>query len=141
MTSFVLIALLFPFFGVISLFVLVGGVLFDVDHTLVYASKKRLRSKGISFKKMRHYFMHEHTKKDLKKNIFVFHTIEFLLLLGVLSFLNTLFLMMFLGLLLHLILDWAYEMMFRKAVKNLSVIAWLARAAKLGQKSARKRRT
>ena len=45
-------------------------------------------------------------RNEFKRGIFVFHSIEFLILLFILSFVNQIFLMILLGVVIHLLLDY-----------------------------------
>ncbi len=79
--------------------------LFDVDHYLAYI----IRKKDFSFKKSYRFFVESRYKaiEKPKKRPFLFisHTIEFLILMIILSFFNKTILYMTIGLLFHSILD------------------------------------
>ena len=105
--SAILAAILFPFFGFYSLAVFIGGFLIDFDHVLFYLAK----FKSLNLKKAHHYYRNIAVKKDMeeyKKVILVFHSIEFIALMLVLSFYYKPFLALFMGAMLHMIMDMLY---------------------------------
>jgi len=105
--SAILVLILYPFFGPLSLIALVGGFLIDVDHLLSYAFKFR----SLSIRKAYRYHRNcgcLKTGKDGEKMspmLHIFHTPEFLILCIALSFYSRLVLIFTLSLLIHLILD------------------------------------
>ena len=83
----------FPFtFFEISLIV-------DVDHYLFLIIKKN------SFNLRKSYFYHKNLPKKHKPIMHIFHCIEFLILIGILSFYSRFILLIFIGLIFHSILD------------------------------------
>lgn len=102
--SLILAALAYPFFGIQSILIIVGGFLIDADHYLFYIAKFR----NLSIRKAYNY--HKDIKpisknQKQKLNPYVFHTAEFMLLLLFLSFKSTLFLIFLGGVVLHVIMD------------------------------------
>ena len=74
LTSLILTALFYPFFGLNSLWIFVGGFLIDFDHYLYYVFK----FKNLSVKKA--YYYHVKVDKrtvDDKDLLHLFHTVEF----------------------------------------------------------------
>lgn len=96
--------LLFPIYDWYSLIVLISSFIFDIDHYLFFIITK----KEFSLRKAYSYFKNTHDTKNIglmRTMLMVFHTLEFYILLIVLSLLNRLFLMVLIGVLLHGILD------------------------------------
>lgn len=109
LSSSILAALLYPLFNWKVLLILAGGVLIDIDHYLWYVCK----FKNISVVKCYGHFMKGTNKGNVFKNIgvlIIFHTIEFLLVMLVLSFYIKFALLFTIGLLSHYLLDliWLY---------------------------------
>lgn len=102
--SFLLMLVIWPFFGFWSLFVLLGGVFIDVDHYLRYIFLK----KNWNLKKA-YYFFKRRDCNCLKKEVYIFHTIETLILLIILSFFHKLFFITLIGWLLHISMDFFYN--------------------------------
>ena len=99
--SAILVLILYPFFGPLSLIALVGGFLIDVDHLLSYAFKFR----SLSIRKAYRYHRNFGCLKEGRKAIHIFHSPEFLILCIVLSFYSQLMLIFTVSLLIHLMLD------------------------------------
>ena len=76
--GFILSIGLFPFFGFYSFFILIASVFLDIDHYFYFVVK----TKKLSLKKAYQY----HKKLKCGQCIFcIFHTIEFLIILGIFS--------------------------------------------------------
>jgi len=117
--SLLLTVVFYPVFGPVTLWILVGGVLIDVDHPLVYLA----RFKNFSLKKAVHYF---ESNKDLMPALFIFHTLEFLAIMVVLSFFYRPAVWFTIGMFVHYLADWFSE--YRKSGKLLkpySFFYWL----------------
>lgn len=102
--SLILAAILFPFFGLYSLFALVGGYLVDVDHLIFYW----IKFKSLNIKQVYRYFRDIVQRKDVEEHntvIAVFHSLELMGLLIVLSFYHIVFFVILIGLIVHVILD------------------------------------
>lgn len=102
--SLILAAILFPFFGLYSLFALVGGYLVDVDHLIFYW----IKFKSLNIKQAYRYFRGILQRKDVEEHntvIAVFHSLELMGLLIVLSFYHIVFFVILIGLIVHVILD------------------------------------
>jgi len=95
-SSIVPIIMLFPIYKYSSLLFLVGSYLIDADHYLWYI----LRYKDISFR-------NAYKESLLKKNgrLHIFHTIEFWILIWILSFRFEIIFIVFLGVIFHMSLD------------------------------------
>lgn len=107
------------------MFVLVGGVLIDGDHYLWYVYRYR---KVNFFDAYRHYI------KNLEKNDFtadigillVLHTIEFLIIMLVLSFYDAIFLLFTVGLIFHYILDAVFlYFVAKRVIADYSAVHWI----------------
>src|SRR3989338_1828890 len=95
----VLSLILMPFFGFYSFFALIPSVLLDLDHYLLYIIKTR----QLSFKKAVEY----HRKGGCgRHHLCIFHTVEFLLLLGILSISSKIMMVVFIGTIVHLFVDY-----------------------------------
>ena len=119
LVSIVLFIIFYPFFGPATLWILAGGVLIDIDHPSLYI----FRFKKFRLKEMFNYF--ENNKK-LMVGLFVFHNVEFLLLMIALSFFYQAAFWFTIGLFVHYLSDWLSE--FRKGgtfLKPYSFFYWL----------------
>ena len=92
------------------LLIFLSSFLIDVDHYFYYIFKEKNLSLTKAYawgkKSGRKWdILSLKEKKEYKTPIFIFHGIEFLFLLVILSFFNNLFLYIFLGIIIHLILD------------------------------------
>lgn len=123
--STILFIILYPFFGVSSVLAYIGGWLIDLDHMLYYAVKFR----SLNYFKANRYF--RELKPSGKKIINVFHTTEVWLLMLILSFLNTYALIITLGLALHIILDFLYQIQAKKTeIRYHTLTGWIIDLAK-----------
>ncbi|MAG02050.1 hypothetical protein CMI42_01830 [Candidatus Pacearchaeota archaeon] len=94
-----------------TLIIFLASFLMDIDHYLFYIYEK----KDFSVKKSMKYFVDGRNhwltlspkeKKKHKKPIFIFHGIEFWLIILILTQLTYSFWFVLLGFLIHMILDW-----------------------------------
>ncbi len=137
LSSLVLTIILYPFFGVWSLAVFIGGFLIDVDHYFYWAMKNRsldpiasYKSQTIESKRNKERF-----KKIKKRPLYlrwdrlhIFHVWEFWVLMFLLVFVHKFFLINFLGMVLHLSLD--FIDLFKDRVygrRAVSFFCWLKR--------------
>lgn len=79
--------------------ILLSSILIDFDHYLYYIIKKK------DFSLKRAYIWHERLDKFHKPMMMVFHTVEFLILVLILSYFNRIFIFIFIGMIFHSILD------------------------------------
>ena len=116
--------MLYPFFGLSILWVFFAGFLIDVDHYIYYV----LKFKDLNLKKSYKYFADYIKKKHFKDVLFIFHTIEFFVLLIILSFYSKLMFLFLISTILHQILDLFdfYRYNFWDA-RAFSLILWLKR--------------
>ncbi|MCK5283476.1 MAG: hypothetical protein KAK00_08790 [Nanoarchaeota archaeon] len=104
LASSILALILYPSFGISSLFIFITGFLIDIDHILYYY----IRFKKFSIKET---YVHclkmgkKINKEEYKKLILIFHNWELMFVLLLLSIVNKIFLVMSIGLLFHLIMD------------------------------------
>jgi len=114
--SYILI-LFFHFTLFSGIIIFLSSVLIDFDHYLIYAMKGK-------FNLIKNYKEHKtwtakreslsiNERKKYKKQIFLFHGVETYLLFFILSFIHPLFLYIFLGIMLHIIVD-LFELIYKK---------------------------
>ena len=120
--STILALFLYPFFGPISFIALIGGWLIDVDHYLYNIVKHR------SFNIKKSYRYYKKGKARFSFCLHIFHTVEFWLFMLALSFLSNIFLIFFLGMMLHMTMDFfdAWRKNFKLTkVRATSILEWL----------------
>ena len=96
-------------FSVVLIFL--ASVFIDFDHYLWYFYRKKslnLKDAYFWFKEKRQKWLKLSKKgrEDYKRVYLVFHSIEFWIILGLLSFINQIFLFILIGVLFHMILDY-----------------------------------
>lgn len=119
--SLILALALYPVFGLGSLFVFIGGSLIDIDHILLYF----LKSGKISMKGTYDYcrsIAKTGNKRELKKTFRIFHNVEFLVILLILSTVNKIFFIISLGMISHLVMDIIYETRYFGVIHGYSLI-------------------
>ena len=123
--SIILSALLYPLFGWKVLLILISGVLIDIDHYFWYIYKYRKIDIFESYK----FFIKPMNEKDFKSImgiLLIFHTVEFLTIMIVLSYFNKIILIFTIGLLLHYALDLIYlYFVAERFLVNHSIIYWI----------------
>lgn len=106
----IILYLVFPLTVLEASVIFLSSFLIDVDHYLWHIFNK----KSMSLKKSIDYFFNKRKKYTLmdskerekyKKTILFFHSLEFLIIVLLLSFINRFFLFVFIGLFFHLFLD------------------------------------
>jgi len=118
--------ILYPYIGFYSLIVFLSGFVFDIDHYFYYA----VRKKDISLINAYSYSL-ERTKSGKKeRDVFhSFHTVEFWILLIILSFwIHKIFLFVFIGLIFHMFFDWIA--MWKEQCfggRAWSILGWISR--------------
>ena len=134
LVSAIICALLFPFYGWNALFVIVGGVLIDIDHYLLYIGlfkdanfiKAYKYHKSIVAKAYNHPKSISNDMEFKRGNLCIFHTIEFLLLLLLLSYFHTIPFLIMAGVLSHYILDIIFQVStFKSIVMAPSILLWM----------------
>ena len=123
--SIILTAALYPVFRWKVVLILVGGVLIDIDHYFWYAYKYKKINIFESYK----FFIRPMDEKNFESImgiLLVFHTVEFLIIMAVLSYFSKFALIFTIGLLLHYALDLIYlYIVAKKFIINHSVIHWV----------------
>jgi len=103
-------------------------ILIDIDHYFLHI----ITNKNFNLSKAYKYFRYELRKKRIKKSktlLLIFHTIEFFIILLILSLFFSFFWPMFFGCLFHEIIDLIYEA-FRKDKKYIkapSLVLYIAK--------------
>ena len=124
----ILAVILFPFYNYLSLLVFIFGFFIDFDHYFYDIFANKNLSLINSYKR--------HMDKSLirKNQLHIFHTVEFIIPFLLLTFIskNIYLLLLCYGLLLHLILDFIYEINIilikkqeMKQTRTKSLILWL----------------
>lgn len=113
--------ILFYFFQLTLLqafIIFLSSVLIDIDHYFYYVFKKRdlnpINSSKWFFKKRSKWFKLSPEKRSkYKTSILIFHGAEFWVLLGFLSFFNSIFLFFLIGIVIHMLFDFI-EMIYHQ---------------------------
>ncbi|MEK6820300.1 MAG: hypothetical protein AABX71_01165 [Nanoarchaeota archaeon] len=95
-----------------------SSVLIDIDHYFFYVWKRRDFSLKNAYnyflRRMKKWFnMHYEERKKYKRMIVIFHGVEFMSLLILLSFIHQIFLFMLVGFFVHMIAD-LIEILYKK---------------------------
>lgn len=123
--SLILAAALYPAFRWKVLFVLIGGVLIDIDHYFwcIYKYKK------FNLIACYRFYVNTNASRDFTQHLgllHIFHTIEFLLLMSLLSLYYDFALLFVIGLIGHYALDLAWYMTVpKRVIANHSLISWV----------------
>ena len=137
LSSLVLVIILYPFYGLMSLVVFIGGFFIDIDHYFYYVFEKRIFHPLRCYQELtREAVLHKKqfqaiTKRPLYMKwdrLHIFHVWEFWLLILFLSFFHSFFFLVLLGMILHLGLD--FIDLFSDRVygrRALSLFGWLYR--------------
>lgn len=123
--SLIIAAAFYPLYSWKVVFIIVGGVLIDIDHYFWYVYKYQ----DLSIIKSYKFYIknvNENNFSNVIGILLVFHTIEFLLLMLVLSLYNQFALIFTIGLLSHYVLDLIYLYFIpRRFIVNHSLIYWV----------------
>ncbi len=126
----ILSIIFYPLFGNYVLIIFLSSFLFDVDHYIEYVIRKKDFSLLKAYKEAKELDRKSHLLKRLLVTdvLHIFHTVEFFLIIVILSFFSKIFLMMLIGLLVHESLD-LLQMIYYKALKfrTHSLILWIKR--------------
>ncbi|MBI2558440.1 hypothetical protein HYW20_03900 [Candidatus Woesearchaeota archaeon] len=125
LVSFILALVLYPIFGWEAVLILAGGILIDFDHYIRFMFKYKNLS---IFECYRHYILmfKKNNFDECNDGLFIFHTIEFAIVIAILSFFNRLAMIFAIGLLAHYLLDLIWHMHVpRRIVANHSLISWI----------------
>lgn len=122
--SAILAAALYPSFQWKAVFALIGGVLIDIDHYFWYI----YRYKKFNLIGCYRFYVDTNESMDFKQHfglLHVFHTIEFLLAMAILSFYSGHALLFAIGLIGHYALDLIWYMTVPKCIiANHSILHW-----------------
>ena len=119
---FTLILKLFSIFTLNQLVIIfLSSFLVDIDHWFVYVSKTGKLGVIGSYK----WFISLEKLKKKPKFLFVFHTIEFFLILILLGTKYQIFQFILMGALFHMFLDIADSIVKKEYWKYLSIIYWI----------------
>lgn len=137
LTSLVLFIIVYPLFGVWGLAVFIGGFLIDVDHYLYHAIERRVLNPSKCYKQLTaESKKNKKTFRSIKKRplyikwdrLHIFHVWEFWLLIVLLSLIYKLFLIVTIGLALHILLDFIDLFIDRVYGRRaISYFGWLSR--------------
>lgn len=115
----------------ILIFFLASWFIIDLDHVLFYSVKYR-NINPFKFWKVSLGKKTFRQDKKYKKPVWIFHSLEFLLILALLSFFNKIVFFVFLGFLFHLVFDWANLIYQKKQIHyKVSLIYTLINNRKL----------
>ena len=105
--------------------IFLASIFIDFDHYLFYVFRKK------DFNLKRAYIWHKSLPKDHKPLMQIFHTIEFFIIIFLLSFIWIGFLFILIGLLLHSIIE-LIDMIYSKKFngREFSLISYLVRDKK-----------
>ena len=128
--SLITAAILFKFYSYNVIFIIIGGIVIDIDHYFLYAKRKKdfnpLRAYKY-FKELDNYFSTNAKKGKKKIRIFdgllVFHTMEFLLILIIFSFYSIKVFLFTAGVVIHLISDLIHNSIKYNIIKRHSILA------------------
>jgi hypothetical protein len=119
LTSVVLAIVLYPVFGWVSVFVVVGGFLVDFDHYLLYI----IRTGDWSLKKSIIYYRKR--KFAVKRPVLhIFHTVEAYIVLLAFALYFRPFLLVLLGFKLHMLLDFVHTAYHKKWGDRTNSVFW-----------------
>lgn len=129
LTAGIILSLIFyPLFGNYVSIIFLSSFLFDVDHYIEYIIRKKDFSLIKAYKEAQELNKIQKSLKRIFINdvLHIFHAIEFIIIIGILSFFSKPFLMILIGLLFHNLLD-IIEMAYYKTFKSRSpsIILWL----------------
>ena len=123
--SLIVILALFPIYKFWTIGILFGGYLIDFDHYLWYILRKR----DFSLKKAYKYSLPENKISKEKDVLHIFHVWEFWVIMLILSFFNIFFTLVFIGMIIHLIMDFIdlHRDLRRIEDRAFSFFMWLRR--------------
>lgn len=115
--------LLWPVFGLGSLIIFASSFLVDFDHFLFYIK----RTKNYNLLKAYSFLKKFAEKRKKEPPLFIFHVIEFWILLFVASLFSKFVSLAFIGIALHMFLDFLDDA-FKKRRRQFSLVTWLWRS-------------
>ncbi len=121
-SSLLLALVLLPFYGTGS-FIILFSVFIDLDHILFYYQKSNKLNVFRAYK----FFKEGKGEKEFG-SLFLFHNIEFLLILLLFYLMSPLMIFLLLGVLLHYALDMLYDYnKVGRTIKNYSILLYLSK--------------
>lgn len=129
LTAGIILSLVFyPFFNYLVIIIFFSSFIFDIDHYIEYIIRKKDFSLIKAYKEAKELNKKQKSFKKVFINdvLHIFHAIEFIIIISILSFFSKPFLMILIGLLFHNLLD-IIEMAYYKTFKSRSpsIILWL----------------
>lgn len=118
----------FQFYGWNVIFILLGGVLVDIDHYLLYILKYRTINIKKAYQRFKGNIKRSKREEPTAFEL-LFHSIEFFVLMIILSFFSQIFFLIFIGLFFHLLTDgvikkWITQIIKKKRIMDYSIIGW-----------------
>ena len=98
--------------------ILFGGLLIDTDHYLLYVAEK----KDWSLRRAYKLFYAMYLRHEKRKSLYLFHTVEFFLVVLALGFVHPIFFYIFAGMIFHLMLDITQAVQRGYYAKSISII-------------------
>lgn len=128
--SFIFSLILFPIYGLWVWIIFISSVLIDIDHPIDYF----IRFKSFNIKKS-YAFARDNAPVLCDKALLMLHTIEFLIILLILTIYlkaySQIFLLIFIGSAFHLTVDFTEVYIKYKKFRQFSLIWWLYRPPKI----------
>lgn len=129
--SLILVVILFPFFGFYSFVVLISGFFIDVDHIIFYW----IRFKSFDLKRTYGYFIGLSEDSEERKRVFrIFHSIELIILIAILSLYHQIFAVLLAGFIVHLSMDINYKNSKSKNLKEFLLVCHIIKNIKMMKK-------
>jgi len=125
LASIIIAAVAYPFYGWNVSLIVAGGVLIDIDHYVWYILKYGKLSMAGCY---RHFMVDGKANdfKDVTGIILIFHTIEFLAAMLILSGFSLFAFLFAMGVLAHYLLDLLWLYLYPKRfICNHSIIHWI----------------
>lgn len=119
-------AALYFVYGENVIYFFLASFIVDIDHIFMIPFKLKYLNIVKQHKAMMYYSYHREFSA-IKKTLFPLHTIEFLFILAAMSFYHEIFILILMGVVVHLLLDMFYEIYrFRQLIKaqNMSALLW-----------------
>lgn len=119
--------MLYPIYGDNVIYLFIGGFFMDLDHIFMVPFRLDYLDVIKQYRQIMHYIKKK-SFDSVRDTLFMFHTIEFMVILLFMSFYSEIFLLILAGVVLHHFLDIVYEFFVLGElikVNNMSVILWV----------------
>jgi len=118
----ILIAILYPFYGSLAILAYLTGFLVDIDHLWEYFKHNSFTISFSTYKDISKWYK----STDFDNILQIFHTVEFLALLIILSFYYTAFQILTISYIIHWSMDF-YHQITKNFMhhRNFSIVYWL----------------